>query len=159
MHPAVSAEGPASLREAIPDIGGPGEQRYSRMSKVEVAALCIGSRPGVGQCAAVCWLLRAQRLAALLRSEHSHCALEGASQTPPLASPAPPAGKDAQRGGAINWAGVARHFGYNNSGAVKNKYNELKGNPREAGAAKKKKAEDEGERRPLHGAPSGLAVG
>lgn len=78
---------------------------------------------------------------------------------PAPASPAPPAGKDAQRGGAINWAGVARHFGYNNSGAVKNKYNELKGNSREAGAAKKKKAEDEGERRPLHGAPSGLAVG
>ncbi|KAL4443409.1 hypothetical protein ABPG75_011146 [Micractinium tetrahymenae] len=51
-------------------------------------------------------------------------------------------GKDAQRGGALNWAGVARHFGYNNGAAVKNKYNELKGIPRESGG-KKKKAEGE----------------
>lgn len=55
------------------------------------------------------------------------------------------AGKDAQRGGAINWAGVARHFGYSNGAGVKNKYNELKGVPREAGTAKKKRAEGEGE--------------
>lgn len=52
-------------------------------------------------------------------------------------------GKDALRGGALNWAGVARHFGYNNGAVVKNKYNELKGAPREGGAAKKKKAEGE----------------
>lgn len=41
---------------------------------------------------------------------------------------------------------MARHFGYNNGAVVKNKYNELKGAPREGGAAKKKKAEGEGER-------------
>lgn len=53
-------------------------------------------------------------------------------------------GKEGTRKGAINWAAVARHFGFSNGTHVKQKYSELKGIPVEK-KEKKKKADGEGE--------------